>query len=215
MDTPAPWSLSGRGFIMMYRFPAEFVSNSCFLPDEWKEMKWSGLGYVMLVDYQVSPVGPYKELLIIPGKSRFDGNRLATISKIYVDSIDSMMNGRDNWGIPKELSDFTWTTEDRSHIITVGGTDPWFEIVIETGSLPIPIDTRLIPIKLYQEYNNQTYRTLPTGKGTGHFSLIKEIRVNSSFFPDIDELEPLVSFYVDPFTMNFPAAKIEKINADY
>lgn len=70
MDTPAPWSLSGRRFILMYRFPEAFIRESCFLPDEWKDLKWSGLGYVMLIEYQDSPVGPYCELLIIPGKAR-------------------------------------------------------------------------------------------------------------------------------------------------
>ncbi|MFA5815717.1 MAG: hypothetical protein WC865_08880 [Bacteroidales bacterium] len=52
MDTPAPWTLSGRGFILMYRFPEEFIRESCFLPDEWKDLKWSGSGYVMLADFK-------------------------------------------------------------------------------------------------------------------------------------------------------------------
>jgi hypothetical protein len=178
MEAPAPWSLTGRGFILMYRFPQAFIRECCFLPDEWKTMKWSGLGYVMIVDYQDSPVGPYSELLIIPGKTRLDGTKLSTISKIYVDSAESMVNGRRNWGIPKELTDFEWTVESRKHTIKVGSFRPWFEIVLEHGSIPIPIDTRLLPIHLYQNTDSRNYRVSPTGKGTGRFSMIKSIEVD-------------------------------------
>jgi hypothetical protein len=212
MDAPAPWNLSGRGFILMYRFPATFIRNSCFLPDDWKEQKWSGLGYVMLVDYEDSPVGPYHELLFIPGKSRFGGSKHSMITKIYVDSASSMDNGRANWGIPKELAEFNWTEENRKHTVQIGGADPWFEIVLEQGSIPIPIDTRLIPINLYQELDNRKFLVSPAGKGTGRFTLVKNIYVDPLFFPGIDEFEPLVAFFVEPFKMTFPLAKTEPVD---
>jgi hypothetical protein len=166
------------------------------------------------VDYLESPVGPYSELLLIPGKTRLGGSKLGTISKIYVNSADSVDNGRNNWGIPKELADFNWTTEGRKHTIEVGGPEPWFEIILEHGSLPIPIDTRLIPINLYQELGITNFRVSPSGKGTGHFTLIKGIKVNPQFFPGIDDLEPLVTFYVDPFQMTFPIARTAEIDGD-
>jgi len=211
MEASAPWNLTGRGFILMYRFPESFIQESCFLQDDWKELKWSGLGYVIIAEYENSPVGPYHEVLIIPGKAALDGSKLGTISKIYVDSVDSMLNGRINWGIPKEYTDFEWTQENRKHTIKIGGITPWLEMVIEHGSIPLPIDTRLIPINLFQELDNSRFKVSPTGRGTGRFSLIKEIYVDPNFFPGIDELEPIVAFYVDPFQMNFPIAKIEPI----
>ncbi|MFA6127212.1 MAG: acetoacetate decarboxylase family protein [Bacteroidales bacterium] len=214
MDAPAPWVLSGRGFILMYRFPAAFVRDSCFLPDEWKESKWSGIGYVMLVDYQSSPVGSYRELLIIPGKTRFGGVKLATISKIYVDSCESMINGRINWGIPKELTDFTWTEENRLHTIQVGSNKPWFQLVLETGSIPFPVNTKLLPIHLYQELDEKKFLINPSGKGTGHFTLIKYAKADSAFFPDLDQVEPLVAIYVNPFRLTFPVANVEAMNGD-
>jgi hypothetical protein len=208
MNTPAPWGLKGRGFILMYRFPEEFVRESCFLPEEWKILKWSGHGLVMLVDYQDSPVGPYHELLIIPGKANIGGKRVHSISKIYVDSFDSMYDGRSNWGIPKELADFSWKVKDHRHDIQVG-FNPWFEISIEAGSIPFPIDTRLLPIHLYQELDGQKFRVSPTGKGSGRFSLVKEVSVDPLFFPELNLLEPLVAIYVDPFRMTFPIADTE------
>lgn len=214
MDTPAPWNLTGRGFILMYRFPESFIRESCFLPENWKELKWSGLGYVMLVDYQDSPVGPYRELLIIPGKARFGGSKLGTISKIYVDSETSLENGRKNWGIPKELTDFNWSQEGRQHLIQVNSASPWFEILLESGSIPFPVDTRLLPIHLYQELDGQSYRVSPYGKGTGHFTLVKGINVDPQFFPGLDALEPIVAIYVDPFRMTFPVAEIGPADGD-
>lgn len=209
MNTPAPWSLSGRGFILMYRFPEEFVRESCFLPEEWKILKWSGIGYVMVVDYQDSPVGPYHELLVIPGKANFAGKKLRTISKIYVDSFDSMYDGRSNWGIPKELTDFKWTEKDRRHLIQIGSFSPWLEMRMETGGLRFPITTRMLPIYLYQELDGRKYRFSPIGKGTGRFSLVKDIKVDPLYFPELNLLEPLVAIYVNPFRMTFPVAQIE------
>lgn len=209
MDTPAPWNLTGRGFILLYRFPEDFIRNSCFLPEEWKILKWSGLGYVMLIDYKDSPVGPYKELLIIPGKARIGETRVHTISKIYVDSVSSMLDGRSNWGIPKELTDFKWVEKQRRHLIHVGSFTPWLEIRMEVGGIPFPINTKLLPIHLYQELNGQKYRVSPSGKGSGRFSLVKEVKVDPFYFPELNLLEPLVSIYVDPFRMTFPEAETE------
>ena len=215
MDTPAPWNLTGRGFVLLYRFPEEFIRDSCFLPEEWKILKWSGLGYVMLVDYQHSPVGPYHELLIIPGKASFDNKRLRTISKIYVDSVDSMYDGRSNWGIPRELTDFNWTHKHRRHLIKVGSFEPWLEIRFEAGGIPFPVNTGLLPIHLYQELDGKKFRVTPTGKGTGRFSLIKDVKVNPLYFPELNLLEPLVAIYVDPFRMTFPEAEIESMDGYY
>jgi hypothetical protein len=215
MDQPAPWNLTGRGFILMYRFPEDFVRDSCFLPEEWKILKWSGLGYVMLVDYYDSPVGPYKELLVIPGKAQLGEKRLRTISKIYVDSVDSMFNGRENWGIPKELTDFTWTTKERRHVIKAGSFSPWFEIRMEVGGIPFPVDSRFLPMHLYQELGNKRFRMSPSGRGTGRFSLVREIKVDPQYFPELNLLEPMIAIYVDPFRMTFPVAQSDNLSGDY
>jgi hypothetical protein len=214
MDTPAPWTLSGRGFILTYHFPAAFIRESSFLPDKWKELKWSGFGFVMLIDYEVSPVGPYHELLFIPGKTSIGESKLATISKIYVDSVSSMENGRKNWGIPKELAEFNWTQEDRRHRIQVGNGTSSLEIVLESGSIPFPVNTRLMPIHLFQELDGKKFRVSPSGKGTGHFTLIKDINVDPQFFPGLHLVEPSVAIYIEPFHMTFPVAEIEPVDGD-
>ena len=215
METPAPWNLTGRGFILMYRFPEDFIRESCFIPDEWKILKWSGIGYVMLMDYLDSPVGPYHELLIIPGKAQLADQKLRTISKIYVDSVESMFNGRSNWGIPKELTDFKWTVKDQRQLIEVGNFAPWLEIRLEVGGIPFPFNTRMLPVHLYQELDGQKFRVSPNGKGTGRFALLKDIKVDSYYFPQLNLLEPLAAIYVDPFRITYPAAVVESMNRYY
>ena len=209
MATPAPWKLTGRGFILVYRFPKKFVRESCFIAGDWKHLKWSGFGYVMIVDYQDSPVGRYHEFLVIPGKARFAGARRNNISKIYVDSVDSMVNGRHNWGITKELADFTWSEKEGRHLIRIGGGTNWFEIVLEAGRISFPFDTRLLPINLFQEVEGQKFEVSPVAKGRGHFGQLKEIKVDPLYFPEVNLLRPLIVIYVNPFEMIFPVAAIE------
>ena len=57
-----------------------------------------GIGMVQVIQYHDSPVGPYNELLIIPGNFKVPGGeakgkRKLRISRIYVDSEVSCYNG--------------------------------------------------------------------------------------------------------------------------
>jgi hypothetical protein len=44
--------------------------------------------------------------------------------------------------------------------------------------------------------------------------MIKSIEVDPLYFPGIDELEPLVAFYIDPFQMTFPIAQTDTFHAN-
>jgi acetoacetate decarboxylase len=61
---------------------------------------------------QTSGVGPYQELLFIPGLFHIDGRYTFSISKIYVSTEASVRSGIENWAIPKELADFKIDTQD-------------------------------------------------------------------------------------------------------
>ena len=67
-ELPAPWSLTGTGLIMVLK----------------------GQRLLMVVDYQTADCGPYQELLYIPGKAVFGGQKRYTISDIYVSTISSV-----------------------------------------------------------------------------------------------------------------------------
>ncbi|KID70324.1 uncharacterized protein G6M90_00g085520 [Metarhizium brunneum] len=77
-----------------------------------------GLGMIQILRYRDSPVGPYDEMLVVPGsfdwsRDTSDGRpagvgRNPRISRIYVSQERSCYNGRLNWNTPKHLARFDW-----------------------------------------------------------------------------------------------------------
>ncbi len=208
---PAPWGLQGKGYILIYRFKPEFVEKYGNVPDFLQGHYAGGFGSVMLVDYLQSDAGPYGELLFIPGKFNFNGRRLDTISKIYVSSRESVVNGRANWGIPKQQAEFCFEklNSREEHIrVSFGGTLV-AEFVIRSGRLPFPVNTKLLPFPLVQMYEGKYYNTTFSGSGIGRFAKIEELNVNSELFPDISVCKPIAAIRVEPFAITFPKALIE------
>ncbi|KAG8414781.1 hypothetical protein J3459_009686 [Metarhizium acridum] len=78
-----------------------------------------GLAMIQILRYRDSPVGPYDEMLVVPGS--FDWSRDTSagrpaevgrnprISRIYVSQERSCYNGRLNWNTPKHLARFDWS----------------------------------------------------------------------------------------------------------
>lgn len=208
-EYPAPWNLRGKGYIMIYKFKKSFVEKDCNVPDFLKGKYAGGFGAVMLVDYEESNAGPYGELLFIPGKFLFRGKRLDTISKIYVSSYESVVNGRKNWGIPKEKAEFTFKNyNDREEIITIkSGDTEVAKFKIASGKLPFPVSTKLLPFPLVQKHEGKFMFTNFFGKGTGRLARLKALRINRNMFPNIEGLCPIAVVKVDPFNITFPVAE--------
>ena len=204
---PAPWTLKGNGYIFIYHFPKEFVEKFGFLAD-YQRLSFKGdfVGTVMLVDYETSAVGPYQELLFVPGRMTFNKKKLFSISKIYVSSDDSVWNGNENWGIPKELADFKITKpNEKEAIIEVmieGKT--FLKTHLRSGSFSFPITTKFFPLKLAQKRRNDLLITNSPAKGKASFAKMLEIEVDSAFFPDISQLKLLSILAVRDFEMTFP-----------
>lgn len=208
---PAPWNLKGEGIIIVFNFKKNWVLNSAFLSEEQKSNFMGGLGYVMLVNYHDSPVGPYKELLIIPGK--FRPHKRQSITRIFVDSELSTENGRYNWGIPKETIPMIWLSENGVDTIGIGKEDdPILFCRIKSYGLPFPATTKLVPIKLFQELGGKTFLTNPQGSGWGKLAKIETLKVDGAWFPDFSGQKPLLCFKVNPFRMHFPESVIKDVD---
>ncbi len=208
---PAPWVLSGKGYILLYKFTKSFVVESSNIPEFLKGQYTGGFGALMLVDYSTSNAGPYGELLFIPGKFKHEGKKLNTISKIYVSTMASVENGRSNWGIPKELADFSFQSID-SHTEKVAissENDTIAEFTLKSGKLPFPVNTKLLPFPLVQYHEGKYYYTTFHGKGTGRFAKLTDVNINSKLFPDVSGIKPFVAIKVEPFKITFPVARIE------
>lgn len=147
---PAPWSLAGYGYIVLFKARPGWLLENGFIDDEMRERFIPSIGAAMLVNYQESTAGPYGELLFIPGKFRFPEGARYSISKIYVSTLESVLSGRKNWGIPKELADFSFALrEDRTEQIKVtldGQTIA--DCQLKSGRFGLPVTTSILPKKL-------------------------------------------------------------------
>ena len=61
-----------------------------------------------LSKYSSGSVLEYSELIIIAGFLSYNGKFGGWVSHIYVDNPDSVAGGREVWGLPKELAQFSW-----------------------------------------------------------------------------------------------------------
>ncbi len=208
---PAPWNLQGKGYILLYKFNHTFIEKHGNVPDFLKGHYAGGLGSVMLVDYLQSDAGPYGELLFIPGKFDFKGRKRDTISKIYVSSQESVVNGRANWGIPKEQAEFNFeklnSREELIRVNCVGNAVA--EFVIGSGGLPFPVSTKLLPFPLVQLHEGKYFYTSFSGNGIARLAKVEDVKINSDLFPDISLCKPIAAIRVEPFTITFPEALIE------
>ena len=209
---PAPWSLTGDAYIMVYKFSKNFVQEYGFLADYQQDRFLGYVGTVMLVDYKTSGVGPYRELLFIPGMFTFDWKKMFSITKIYVSSQDSVYNGIENWGIPKEYADFDWQTNaDGTENISVkiDGKD-FFKTTIKKGFISFPITTAILPLNVVQKLRKDLIITNPMAKGKATLASIKSIEVDRNFFPDLSKTSPLLTMNVKNFEMNFNVPSVKK-----
>jgi hypothetical protein len=205
LQAPAPWQLEGEGIILIYKFSKKWVENFGQLPSELAGKFKGGLGFLILVNYTSSPVGPYHELLLIPG--RFSPHGKQSITKIYVDNEASTQNGRANWGIPKKTLPFSWIEENGiSSIKIFSGERTVFSCKVIPRGIPFPTSTSLLPIDLHQELNKVNYFTKPSGSGWGRFAKVEIRDLDVAFLPDIRSQRPFVAVKIKPFRINFPVS---------
>ncbi len=207
---PPPWSLSGRGCILLYRFSREFVETAAGVPPQLRERYSGGIGAVMLVDYGRSPVGPYGELLFIPGRFTLNGARWASITRIFVSSQDSVDAGRRNWAIPKELAPFRFETSGDGQKQILVGTDeePIARVELDPYGPRFPLHTALLPFPLWQPDGNRVLLTRFQGKGRGRLARVTTVQTDGIRFPDVSGGRLLAAVFVDPFKVTFPEPQV-------
>lgn len=202
-QAPAPWHLEGEGIMLVYKFSKKWVEEYGQLPEHLLGKFDGGLGFIMMVNYHNSPVGPYREILLIPGK--FKGSGKQAITKIYVSSEASTRNGRTNWGIPKETLPINWTTEgDKTLISMEDGEKEVLSFEVKSGGISFPVSTSILPIDLHQLWDGVNFHTKPTGSGKGKIAKVNLLTLDSSYFPDLKDNKPLFAVKIDPFKIDFP-----------
>ncbi len=202
---PAPWNLTGRGYVFVYDFPDEFIRTQGMILTHLQPHFKGGLGTIMLVDYTSSNCGPYYELLFIPGKFQYHGKKLHSISRIFVSSISSVINGQRNWGIPKDQADFQ-VEQDKD------GTEVWrvrfkgieiFRARLGSGMIPFPLHSALSPSTLMQSWEKRVYFTRLSARGWGRRAKLLDVQGDGQYFPNLCNLKPLVGVKIERFLMTF------------
>ncbi len=217
-EKPAPWQLTGTGWIVALRLAADSPIRDAFLPPDLAGRSRGFASFLMFVDYEQSACGPYRELLFIPGSLPFpDGRRHLSISRIVVSTWDSVVNGRRNWGIPKDRADFDVAysvdggREDRIQVSSEGRQ--LCSLCFEASPVPLrfPVSTAWLPrslLGLAQRDDTRTYYFTPDASGKVRPGRVLDWKFDYRLFPDLEESVVLGAFKVESFQMTFPAARI-------
>jgi acetoacetate decarboxylase len=107
---PSPWHLQGKAILTVNLL--DISTARSFVPPELEIvaiLPGKTLGGVYLSTYASGSVLEYNELIITCGLTRYQGQTSSWISHIYVDNATSVAGGREIWGLPKEMADFSWT----------------------------------------------------------------------------------------------------------
>jgi hypothetical protein len=105
----APWTLQGYAFQTLQLLDIDRVRP--LIPSELNIISvfpGKTLGGVYLSYYGSGSVLEYSELIVIAAFLSYKGKFGGWVSHIYVDNLDSVAGGREIWGLPKEMADFTW-----------------------------------------------------------------------------------------------------------
>lgn len=208
---PAPWTLKGRGFVFLYRFSNAFVQEQGAIPALLQERFVGGVGAVMLLDYQQSPVGPYQELLFIPGQLHGLTGPHPMVTQIYVSSLSSVVSGWHNWGLPKERAEFQASPE-RWQVSRGGEQVADFHLRSE-GPL-VPFVSSVFPAHLrtlMQLYGRQLVFTAPEARGLVRPARLMSSSSNMEAFPDLSAVRPFAGFELTRFRMVFPVPERQLI----
>jgi len=212
---PAPWDLTGQGTIVAVRLPREVLEQNSFLPPGLRRVGNGRLAYLMFVDYANSDVGPYHELLYIPGALDFGRRRQLSISRIFVSSWASVINGEHNWGIPKDRCDFAVDYGadgvDRIACTAADGT-VFAELEFQARGPRLPAPGHWVPRgmrTLSQLRDGKIYTYVPEARGHVRFARVRHWRFDARYFPDLARGEVVGAMKITDFRMIFPVAEIE------
>ena len=212
---PAPWRLEGDGWVVLLRLPAEVRDDPRHIPAELADCALGGPALLMFVDYASSPAGPYRELLFIPGRFTLpDGRKAWSVTRIYVSTWDSVVNGRRNWGIPKDLAEFERTGRGRGETLVVRvGTREVARMEFAARGPALPASAGLLPAavrRLVQFHGGRRFELAPGGRGRVRPGRTLGMDSDPALFPDLSAARAPATFQVPRFRLNFPVAKIDE-----
>ena len=201
------YEFKGNGYVLFYRFDEEFIRLETFLPESLKNNFCHGLGAVLYMNYTKSEIGPYEELLFIPGKFCYRGKKNHFISKAYVSTGEAVRFGYENWFTPKEKAAFSKETlkDNIENISTCIGNEEVASFEIKKGKIRFRLGTgKFLSFSLMQLKGDEPVKLNYSGTVTANFARLASIRIRPAFFPNIARFTPLAVFKMRNFTLRLP-----------
>lgn len=208
---PAPWHLTGEGYVVAVWMPASGTTSKWRWPRGHIEL-------LVFASYDHSDVGPYHELLHIPPLSRGIIKGYPSIDKIYVSTLASVINGQKNWGIPKQLAQFDYqidqqktTGQAQQDIVRIQLNTPEHQpiahIEFQIQRRQFPVSTAMVPRRLrtlVQDWQGKRFYTAPEASGHACVASVKNWTFDPVHFPDLSQAKVLSAFKISDFKMVFP-----------
>ena len=208
---PAPWRLTGDGWILLLQLPQAVQRDPRHLPPELRDCPLGGPAIVMFVDYAASPAGPYRELLYIPGRFTLaDGRHAWSVTRIYVSTWESVVNGRRNWGIPKDRADFSRESADGLEQLRVSvDGHPVAELELRARGPRLPARAGLLPAalrRLVQYHAGRRFELSPGARGGVRLARATRLASDPELFPALTQARVRMALKAERFTLEFPLA---------
>lgn len=166
----APWVLTGECMIAWGRWKGDRHP----LPAELEALP--GPACVTAARFEQSPVGPYLELAVSE-PARLGARPGMCVTTMVVDSPDSRLGGRVNWGFPKELGTLLWGAEGDARSLS------WEERKVRVWAVPsgpaLPI---VLPMRALQRRADGVVVVPGRLRGRGRVSRV-EIEVGDADDP--------------------------------
>ncbi|GEM_PF-1457380 len=201
---PPPWELRGNGFVVFYRFPKEFLNTYSLVPNVLRSLFCGGIGAMMLFDYYQTPVGPYSEILFIPGQFAYENKKYHSITRRLATSRESAAAGYAQWGIPEEKGTVHFIYLDNRYTrIRLAVNDKktadgaaHTEITFKTNGIPLFMPSWCMPNRLLHCDGKHLYRSRIKIKTRARLCRIKNNIVQHPSFPDTTTLRPLAVLHI-------------------
>ena len=215
MDAPAPWTLRGHAYVAALALPEAIRRDQGGTAGVLGPAS-GRLGVVMFVEYQRSEVGPYRELLFMPGPCRFpDGRRRWSIGRIYVSSEDSAVNGNRNWGLDKRVASFQVEPGRRGERVTVRDQDREIaRLTLARRGPALPVLGPWLPERwrrLGQVRDNRQFIFAPSVRGRLGLAGLGDAWGNGEDFPQLQHGRGRGALYLPDFRLDFPQADIQTL----
>lgn len=213
---PAPWLLHASAYAVLARLPPDASEQAWFVAPSLRGKRCSQLVILLYVDYRSSDCGPYHELIAGGVSFDFGDKRMPSITRIYVSTFESVVNGRANWGIPKDRADFaverTSGHGERVAVSRDGCTVARFEL---QGRGPaLPVSAAMLPAAwrtVAQHWQGQEYRIVIAAKGKARLARVVDWSFDPELFPDFAQAKVIAAAHLPSFEMTFPVATVKPL----